>query len=123
MLGGAAVHFSLASSFFAEMRVVGPVGDDFGQDEYGVLHDRGMITDDVEHIAGGKTFFWPGRYELRPELARYARHAPERLRALRAEAVRGLARGDVLFLANIQPDLQREVREQCSGRASSRWTR
>ena len=38
MLGGSAVHFSLASSFFTDVRVVGPVGDDFGDAEYGVLH-------------------------------------------------------------------------------------
>src|ERR1043166_139483 len=63
LLGGAAVHFSLASSFLAETRVVGPVGDDFGEDEYAVLHNRGVITDDVEHVPGGKTFFWAGRYE------------------------------------------------------------
>ena len=63
LLGGAAVHFSLASSFLAETRVVGPVGDDFGEEEYAVLHDRGVITDDVEHVPGGKTFFWAGRYE------------------------------------------------------------
>ena len=31
MLGGAAVHFALAASFFDEVRVVGPVGDDFGE--------------------------------------------------------------------------------------------
>ena len=63
LLGGAAVHFSLASSFLAETRVVGPVGDDFGEEEYAVLHNRGVITDDVEHVPGGKTFFWAGRYE------------------------------------------------------------
>ena len=63
LLGGAAVHFSLASSFLAETRVVGPVGDDFGDAEYAVLHNRGVITDDVEHVPGGKTFFWAGRYE------------------------------------------------------------
>src|SRR3954466_9334434 len=39
LLGGSAVHFSIASSFFAETRVVGPVGDDFGDEEYAVLHD------------------------------------------------------------------------------------
>ena len=63
LLGGAAVHFSLASSFLAETRVVGPVGDDFGEAEYAVLHARGVITDDIEHVPGGKTFFWAGRYE------------------------------------------------------------
>ena len=38
MLGGSAVHFALAASFFDEVRVVGPVGDDFGDDEHAVLH-------------------------------------------------------------------------------------
>src|SRR5881397_1421428 len=57
MLGGAATHFALAASFFDEVRVVGPVGDDFG-----VLRTRGTNTDDVEQVAGGKTFFWKGEY-------------------------------------------------------------
>src|SRR3954451_156197 len=63
MLGGSAVHFSLAASFFCDVRVVGPVGDDFGDDEYDVLRKRGVVTDDIEHVAGGKTFFWRGDYE------------------------------------------------------------
>src|ERR1044072_1951973 len=63
MLGGSAVHFSLAASFFTDVRVVGPVGDDFGDEEYGVLHARGVNTDDIERIAGGRTFFWQGHYE------------------------------------------------------------
>ena len=28
-----------------------------------MLHARGVITDDIEHVPGGKTFFWAGRYE------------------------------------------------------------
>src|SRR3712207_1599468 len=62
MLGGSAVHFSLAASFFTDVRVVGPVGDDFGDEEYGVLHDRGIDTSDIERVEGGKTFFWQGHY-------------------------------------------------------------
>src|SRR6266513_5583233 len=64
MLGGSAVHFSLAASFFTDVRVVGPVGDDFGDDEYEVLHGRGVNTDDIERVEGGQTFFWQGRYEF-----------------------------------------------------------
>src|SRR5215213_4957273 len=60
MLGGSAVHFSLAASFFTDVRVVGPVGDDFGEDEYGVLRGRGVATDDIERVEGGQTFFWRG---------------------------------------------------------------
>jgi sugar/nucleoside kinase (ribokinase family) len=114
LLGGAAVHFSLASSFLAETRVVGPVGDDFTQTEYDVLHDRGVITDDVEHVPGGKTFFWAGRYErdvnirhtLQTDLNVFEHFEPKLSQASRD--------ADVLFLANIQPDLQRAVREQCT---------
>ena len=63
MLGGSAVHFSLAASFFTDVRVVGPVGDDFGDSEYEVLRGRGVNTDDIERVEGGKTFFWQGDYE------------------------------------------------------------
>src|SRR3954464_14104913 len=113
LLGGAAVHFSLASSFFADTSVVGPVGDDFGEDEYAVLHARGVDTGDIEHVAGGKTFFWSGRYErdvnrretLETDLNVFETFQPKLSDSARA--------ADVLFLANIQPDLQRQVVEQC----------
>ena len=113
LLGGSAVHFSLASALFAETRVVGPVGDDFGDAEYAVLRDRGVITDDIEQVPGGKTFFWSGRYErdvnnretLQTDLNVFESFEPKLSDASRA--------ADVLFLANIQPDLQRAVREQC----------
>ena len=62
MLGGAATHFALAASFFDEVRPVGPVGDDFDEASWAALRTRGTITDDVEHVAGGKTFFWSGVY-------------------------------------------------------------
>ena len=62
MLGGAATHFSLAASFFDEVRVVGPVGEDFGEEDLAVLATRGTRTEDVERIDGGRTFFWKGEY-------------------------------------------------------------
>src|SRR3712207_2680608 len=113
LLGGAAVHFSLASSFLAETRVVGPVGDDFTDEEYAVLRNRGVNTDDIEHVPGGKTFFWAGRYErdvnvrhtLQTDLNVFEHFQPK-LSAASRDA-------DVLFLANIHPDLQRRVREEC----------
>jgi sugar/nucleoside kinase (ribokinase family) len=113
MLGGSAVHFALAASFFDEVRVVGPVGDDFGDAEYAVLHERGVDTSDIEHVAGGQTFFWSGVYgrdlndreTLATDLNVFADFAPKLSAASRD--------CDVLFLANIQPDLQRQVRAQC----------
>jgi sugar/nucleoside kinase (ribokinase family) len=113
MLGGAAVHFALAASFFDEVRVVGPVGDDFAEADLDVLRTRGTLVDDVERIAGGRTFFWAGAYHdnlntretLETELNVFENFSP-RLSPAAAEA-------DVLFLANIQPELQLDVREQC----------
>ena len=55
MLGGSAVHFALAAAFFDEVHVVGPVGDDFGAEEYAVLGDRGVNTDDIEQVPGVST--------------------------------------------------------------------
>lgn len=113
MLGGSAVHFALAASFFDEVSVVGPVGDDFGDAELGVLHGRGIHTEDIEHVAGGETFFWRGVYgwdlndrdTLETRLGVFGDFEPK-LSSSSQDC-------DVLFLANIQPDLQRRVREQC----------
>jgi sugar/nucleoside kinase (ribokinase family) len=115
LLGGSAVHFSIASSFFCETRVVGPVGDDFGEDEYAVLRRRGVVTEDIEHVPGGKTFFWAGRYHRdvnRRDTLQTDLNVFEDFRPKLSDASRN---AEVLFLANIQPELQREVREQCAG--------
>src|SRR2546421_9948884 len=62
MLGGAAVHFALAASFFEDVCVVGPVGEDFGEEQIGVMTRRGVDVDGIERIPGGRTFFWRGGY-------------------------------------------------------------
>jgi sugar/nucleoside kinase (ribokinase family) len=114
MLGGSAVHFALAASFFDVVHVVGPVGDDFGEDEYAVLRGRDVDTSDVEHVPGGKTFFWRGEYgwdlnerqTLDTQLGVFAQFEPKLSDASRS--------AEVVFLGNIQPELQRQVREQCT---------
>jgi sugar/nucleoside kinase (ribokinase family) len=115
MLGGAATHFALAASFFDEVRVVGPVGDDFGEEDMAVLRTRGTLTDDVERVPGGRTFFWSGEYgenlntreTLTTELNVFEHFEPK--------LSDGARESDVLFLANIQPELQLNVREECHG--------
>jgi sugar/nucleoside kinase (ribokinase family) len=116
MLGGSAVHFSLAASFFTGVRVVGPVGDDFGDAEFALLGERGVETDDIERVPGGKTFFWRAHYDHDLNVAHtddtqlnvFGEFDPKLSEASR--------KADVLFLANIQPDLQREVRARCDAR-------
>jgi sugar/nucleoside kinase (ribokinase family) len=113
MLGGSAVHFSLAASFFTEVRVVGPVGDDFGEDEVKVLEDRGVITDDIERVPGGQTFFWQGHYEYDMNVA----HTDDTQLNVFADFDPKLSedarQAQMLFLGNIQPELQRRVRAGC----------
>ncbi|MGO9320790.1 MAG: PfkB family carbohydrate kinase [Solirubrobacteraceae bacterium] len=112
MLGGAAVHFSLAASFFDDVRVVGPVGEDFGEAQLEVMRARGVDVSDVERVSGGKTFFWQGEYgwdlnsreTIDTQLGVFEGFSPKLSESSRSS--------DVLFLANIQPDLQQEVRRQ-----------
>lgn len=113
MLGGSAVHFALAASFFDAVHIVGPVGDDFSDAEYETLHRRGIDTSAIEHVPGGKTFFWRGTYgwdlndrqTLETQLNVFADFQPKLSDAALA--------ADVVFLANIQPELQQQVRAQC----------
>jgi sugar/nucleoside kinase (ribokinase family) len=113
LLGGAATHFALAASFLDEVRVVGRVGDDFGPDDLALLRTRGTNTDDVERVPGGRTFFWRGRYgwdlnsrqTLDTQLNVFSSFRPELSPVARSS--------EVVFLANIQPELQLDVRKQC----------
>jgi sugar/nucleoside kinase (ribokinase family) len=114
MLGGAATHFALAASFFDEVRPVGPVGDDFDEDSWRILQTRGTVTDDVERVAGGKTFFWKGEYSS--NLNQRETHVTDLnvFETFEPKLSQASKDADVLFLANIQPDLQLNVRRQCA---------
>jgi sugar/nucleoside kinase (ribokinase family) len=112
ILGGSATHFSIAASFFTDVKLVAVVGDDFDDESAEVLRDRDVDISDLERLPGRKTFFWKGEYgydmntaktletqlnvltEFDPELSERAREIP------------------VLFLANTDPKLQRKTRLQ-----------
>ncbi|MFZ0736312.1 MAG: PfkB family carbohydrate kinase [Candidatus Acidiferrales bacterium] len=110
-LGGAGSYFALAASFFTRVRLVGVVGDDFGKDDEQVLRARKIDLEGLEH-APGKTFFWAGRYNqnmnerttLVTELNVFAQFNP-RLPASYCDS-------PYIFLANIDPTLQRSVLHQ-----------
>src|SRR5712692_6895001 len=110
-MGGAATYFSVAASFFTHVSLVGIVGDDFTEKDAEIFHGRHIDTDGLER-APGKTFFWAGRYSenlnervtLATELnvfADFKPRLPERYRT-----------ATYVFLANIAPDLQRDVLHQ-----------
>jgi len=112
MLGGSASHFSISASFFADVSIVGVVGGDFTEEDQKVFVEHNIGTGDLERVPGGKTFRWKGRYDydlniahtLDTQLNVFADFKPKLSEESRSSRL--------LFLGNIQPDLQREVREQ-----------
>ncbi len=111
ILGGAATHFSLAASYFTQVRVIGVVGEDFTAEHEGVLKRRGVDTTGIEHVSG-KSFHWTGSYNrtlneadtLATELNVFETFAPK-IPAVYADS-------EFLFLANIDPKLQARVRRE-----------
>jgi sugar/nucleoside kinase (ribokinase family) len=115
MLGGSATHFSLSASFFTDVRVVGVVGGDFGEEEMGVFRERSVNTDDIERVESGKTFFWSGRYDFDLNTAHTLDTQLNVFADFRPKLSDESKRARMVFLGNIQPDLQSEVREQVRG--------
>jgi len=62
VLGGSAVHFSYAASFFSPVRLVGVVGDDWPSEHTQLLQSRRIDTSGLQVVSGGKTFRWSGKY-------------------------------------------------------------
>jgi len=111
VLGGSATYFSLAASFFTDVRIVAVVGDDFTAEDASILVKRGVDISGLERQPG-KSFFWQGEYgenlneakTLKTELNVFEKFAPK--------IPRQYSDSDFLFLANIHPTLQAQVRKQ-----------
>lgn len=112
MLGGSATHFSISASFFSDVNVVGVVGGDFSRAEYEVFERHNIDTSDLEFVADGKTFFWRGRYEYDLNIAHTLETQLNVFADFQPKLSDASLRSRLVFLGNIQPDLQREVREQ-----------
>jgi sugar/nucleoside kinase (ribokinase family) len=119
MLGGSAVHFSLAASYFTDVRIVGPVGDDFTETELGLLEGREIDTSDIERVPGGETFYWKGSYGFDLNTANTEETRLNVFGEFEPKLSNDSASADTIFLANIQPSLQRQVRRQCSSASFS----
>ena len=112
MLGGACTYIALSASYFTPVNIVGVVGDDFAQEDRELLASRKIDLAGLETVKGGKTFFWKGVYSqdmndretLVTDLNVFADFDPKLPDAYKKQPY--------LFLGNIQPDLQRGVREQ-----------
>ena len=114
ILGGAATHFSLAASFFTRVNAVGVVGGDFGEAQWEVFRRHSVNTEDIEVIPDGKTFFWSGRYEYDMNTAHTLDTQLNVFETFAPKLSDNSRNAEFVFLANIQPTLQRQVREQCT---------
>jgi sugar/nucleoside kinase (ribokinase family) len=112
MLGGSASHFSIAASFFTNVRVVGVVGSDFGPEEEQVFTRHGIDTSDLERISDGQTFRWHGRYEYDLNVAHTLETQLNVFAGFQPKLSPASKQARLVFLGNIQPELQRGVREQ-----------
>jgi sugar/nucleoside kinase (ribokinase family) len=114
MLGGAGTHFALSASFFTNVRVIGVVGNDFTNAEWAVFKRHNINTDDIEVVADGKTFFWSGRYDYDLNTAHTLETQLNAFETFQPKPSEESKNSRLLFLANILPMLQKEVREQCA---------
>ena len=112
MLGGSASHFSISASFFSDVSIVAVVGGDFTEAEQQVFDSRGIGTDDLERIPDGETFRWAARYDYDLNVAHTLYTHLNVFADFKPKLSAASKKSRLLFLGNIQPDLQREVREQ-----------
>ncbi|HTW46736.1 MAG TPA: PfkB family carbohydrate kinase, partial [Acidobacteriaceae bacterium] len=110
-VGGAATYFSLAASYFTTVRVIGVVGEDFGAEEEGVLTRRGVDTRGIEHVSG-KSFFWSGSYMKNLNEAQTLNTELNVFQSFSPKIPAAYQDSEYLFLANIDPVLQADVRSK-----------
>jgi len=109
ILGGAATYFSLSASYFTQVRVVAVVGDDFGPEQEKVFHQHGIDTRGIER-AQGKTFRWGGTYAQNLNEAKTNFTDLNVFEKFQPQIPKEYRDTEFLFLANIQPTLQADVR-------------
>jgi sugar/nucleoside kinase (ribokinase family) len=110
-LGGAATHFALAAGYFTDVRVIAVVGEDFGPEEERVFTLRNIDTRGIEHVPG-KSFFWSGSYMKNLNEAQTLRTDLNVFQTFSPKIPPEYQDSEFLFLANIDPVLQEEVRRE-----------
>ena len=114
ILGGAATYFSLAASYFTQVRMVAVVGEDFGAEHEKVFEKRGIDTRGIER-AQGKTFRWGGSYTDNLNEAKTDFTDLNVFQTFQPRIPSEYNDTEFLFLANIQPTLQADVRRKMNG--------
>jgi len=111
VLGGSATYFAAAASFFTDVRLVAVVGEDFSEEHLDLLRKRGVDLRGLQR-GPGRTFRWVGEYGFDLDAARTLDTQLNVFAAFAPEIPPEYRDSEVVFLANIDPDLQRKVLSQ-----------
>ncbi|MGZ8831471.1 MAG: PfkB family carbohydrate kinase, partial [Thermoanaerobaculia bacterium] len=111
-LGGSATYFSVAASFFTSVDLIAVIGDDFTERDLSIFEGRNINLDGLKRVDGAKTFFWSGEYGFDLNVARTRETQLNVFADFQPELTEEQKQPDVLFLANIHPELQMDVLRQ-----------
>lgn len=112
-LGGSATYFSVAASFFTDVSLIAVVGEDFSEKDMEIFRGRKINLDGLEKVRGAKTFFWSGEYGFDLNVAKTRETQLNVFGDFHPKLDAQQRKTDVLFLANIHPELQMDVLHQC----------
>ncbi|RMG00868.1 MAG: sugar kinase, partial [Planctomycetota bacterium] len=115
VLGGSAVYFSVAARYFTSVRLVGVVGEDWPSEHTQLLAERGIDTEGLKIVPGGKTFRWRGKYLPNMNDRETLEVHLNVLGDFKPELPEACRRSPFLFLANGSTKTQLAALEQCSG--------
>jgi len=111
ILGGSCTYCSLAASFFTRPKIVGVVGKDFPKEAIEFFKLRKIDLRGLE-IKSGKTFHWEGYYGYDPNQRKTIKTEMNVFKDFRPKLPPEYRSADIVFLANIDPDLQEEILSQ-----------
>ncbi|MCI0415741.1 PfkB family carbohydrate kinase [bacterium] len=111
VLGGSATFFAMAARIFTKVQLVAIIGKDFPHEYIRLFEEQGI---DLEGLASaeGKTFRWTGEYEDNMNVRHTIETQLNALQDFRAELPKSYRKTPIVFLANINPDLQLKVLDQ-----------
>jgi len=110
-LGGSATYFSTSASYFADVRLVAVIGEDFPKEHIQFLKSRNVDTSGLE-IQKGKTFRWKGEYGYDLNEAHTLSTDLNVLATFKPTITDAYKNSDVVFLANVDPEIQLDVLKQ-----------
>lgn len=111
IVGGSCSYSSLAASFFTNPKIVAVVGEDFPSEVIEFFKAKGVDTQGLE-IKSGKSFHWEGRYGNDPNIRTTIRTELNVFKDFRPQLLPEYRRADIIFLGNIDPDLQEDILAQ-----------